>query len=113
MGGKQAVTTRQWCSSRQGDTSDIWYSTNHFSGWTLVTASRLVICFNLVLSWLHSDWELGARFSFGRRVLWSSHYFSVSRPLVCIWEGCNWSALADTARSLPLASDQETLTPTP
>jgi hypothetical protein len=36
---------------------DIWYSANRFSGWVLVAASGLVICFNLVLLWLHPDWE--------------------------------------------------------
>jgi hypothetical protein len=36
---------------------NIWYSANCFSGWVLVAANGLVICFNLVLLWLHPDWE--------------------------------------------------------
>jgi hypothetical protein len=56
---------------------DIWYSADRFSGWVLVAASGLVICFNLVLLWLQPD---ETPFSFGRWLFWSSNSFLVSRP---------------------------------
>ena len=34
----------------------IWYAANRVSGWLLIVASGLTLCFNLVLWSLHPDW---------------------------------------------------------
>jgi hypothetical protein len=56
----EMIPPNRWYGLRTPKTlssPDIWYSANRFSGWVLVAANSLVICFNLVLLWLHPDWE--------------------------------------------------------
>jgi uncharacterized membrane protein len=54
------IQPNRWYGLRTAKTlssPDNWYAANRFSGWVLVAANGLVICFNLVLLWLHPHWE--------------------------------------------------------
>ena len=50
----------------------IWYAANRVSGWFLIVASALTICFNLALWWIHPDWPEK------RLVFWMANAMAVS-----------------------------------